>query len=93
MSIEIAAMDPLGPPACLLCGERFEAEGYSERFRPELLPGVRVAGSAPAVLVEDRPAGVVCPGCFGDGAGDLARSTKRGAGRLRDLARTLESTA
>ena len=39
--MEIAAMDPLlSPTPCLLCGERFELEGYSEGFRPELLDGV-----------------------------------------------------
>ncbi len=94
MSIEMAAMDPLiAPPACLLCGERFEAEGYPERFKPELLPGVVAEGWAPALLVEDQPVGFVCPGCFGDGAGDLARSMKRGAARLRKLARKLEGKA
>lgn len=91
MSIEIAAMDPLGPPFCLLCGERFDAEGYSPRFKPELLPGVPVSGFAPVLLVEDRPVGFVCPGCFGRsaGAGDLARSMERGAEHLRRLAREL----
>ncbi len=93
MSIEVAAMEPLGPPACLLCGERFAAEGYSERFAPELLPGLPAQGFAPALLVEDRPVGFVCPGCFGDGSEDLARSMKRGAGRLRELARRLEGKA
>ena len=85
-------MDPLLPSPCLLCGERFEAEGYSERFKPELLPGVPVGGFAPALLVEGRPsfAGFVCPGCFGNGGEDLARSMKRGAERLRELARHLE---
>lgn len=98
MSVELAAMDPLAPPACLLCGERFEPEGYSERFAPELLPGatsLRAEGFAPAkVVVEDRFAGFVCPGCFGDGREDLlARAMKRGAQRLRGLARELEGGA
>jgi len=91
VSVEIAAMDPLGPPSCLLCGERFEAEGYSERFRPTLL-GAPVEGFAPALLVAGRFAGFVCSGCFGHSAGDLARSMKRGAARLAQLARTLEGT-
>lgn len=49
MTQEIAAMDPLLPSPCLLCGERFEAEGYSECFKPELVPGVPVDGFAPAI--------------------------------------------
>ncbi len=92
MSIEIAAMDPLGPPACLLCGERFEAEGYSERFAPTLL-GPPLTGFAPALSVADRFAGFVCPGCYGDGAEDLVRSMRQGADRLRKLARELEGKA
>jgi hypothetical protein len=92
--MEFAAMDPLiTPPACLLCGECFEPEGYSERFKPELLPGVPASGAAPAILVEGRPAGFVCPACFGDGAEDLFRSLRRGAKRLRELARRLERGA
>ncbi len=98
MSVEIAAMDPLGPPLCLLCGRGFMAEGYSERFAgrsAEVSPGVRVpmAGFAPVVILKGSPAGFVCPGCFGDGSEDLARSMKRGAGRLRSLARKLEGKA
>ncbi|MDP9476523.1 MAG: hypothetical protein M3R38_12720 [Actinomycetota bacterium] len=88
-SIEIAAMDPLiSPPACLLCGERFEPMGYPEWYKPELLPGVAAEGFAPALFVEGQPsfAGFVCPGCFGDGSEDLARSMRRGADRLHKLA-------
>jgi hypothetical protein len=84
-------MDPLiAPSSCLLCGERFETEGYSERFAPELLPGVPMEGFAPAIIVGDRQAGFVCPACFGDGAKDLRRSMKGGAGRLRRLASVQE---
>jgi hypothetical protein len=94
VSIEVAAMDPLiAPPTCLLCGEYFEPMGYPKRFKPELLPGVVVEGWASALLVEDQPVGFVCPGCFGDGSEDLVRSMKRGAGRLRELARRLEGKA
>ena len=93
MTCEIAAMDPLGPPTCLLCGERFTSEGYSGRFKPELVPGVPVSGFAPALLLEGMPrlAGFVCPSCFGDGAEDLALSMRRGAVRLRKLAREPEA--
>ena len=88
-SLEIAAMDPLlGLSPCLACGERFEPEGYSERFRPELLPGVPAEGFAPAVLVEGRFVGFVCPGCYEDG--DVARTLRRGARRLREVAMILE---
>jgi hypothetical protein len=91
MRLEIAAMDPLiGPSPCLACGERFEPEGYSDKFRPELLPDLTAEGLAPAVLVEDRFVGFVCPGCFGEGGEDLARGLRRGAGRLRRMARILE---
>jgi hypothetical protein len=91
MTLEIAAMDPLlGPSPCLACGERFEPEGYSEGFRPELLPGLPAEGFAPAVVVEGCFVGFVCPGCFGDGGEDLARGLRRGAGRLRKVARILE---
>ena len=88
--LEIAAMDPLPPSPCLLCGERFEPEGYSERFEPELVPGAPVGGFALAILTEGKPVGFVCPACFGDGGEDLSRSMKRGARRLRALARRLE---
>jgi hypothetical protein len=90
MSLVITAMEPLSPPLCLLCGERFEAEGYSERFKPEMLPGVPMGGFAPAILVEGSPAGFVCPACFGDGAEDLAHAMTCRAERLRRLARDLE---
>ncbi len=49
MRLEMAAGDPLLGTPCLLCGERFEAEGYSERFRPEILPGVPAGGFAPGI--------------------------------------------
>jgi hypothetical protein len=91
MTLEIAAMDPLlGPSPCLVCGERFEPEGYSERFRPELLPGLPADGFAPAVVAEGRFVGFVCPGCFGDCGEDLARGLRRGARRLRKTAGILE---
>jgi hypothetical protein len=90
MNPEIAAMDPLLSSPCLLCGERFEAEGYSERFEPELLPGMPVDGFAPAILTEGKPVDFVCPACFGDGGEDLSRSMRHGARRLRALARSLE---
>jgi hypothetical protein len=90
-SLTIAAMDPLlGPSPCLLCGERFEPEGYPERFRPELLPGVPAEGFAPVVLMEDRFVGFVCPGCFGYGGEDLACGLRCGAKRLRKVAGVLE---
>jgi hypothetical protein len=88
--LEIAAMDPLLFSPCLLCGERFEAEGYSERFKPHLLPGVPMNGFAPAIMIEGRAVGFICPACFGDGAEDLARSMRRGARRLRALAGSLK---
>ncbi len=91
--MKIAVMDPLVGSQCLLCGKRFEAEGYSERFKPELLPGMPVEGFAPALLVGGQPAGFVCPGCFGDGKEDLSHSMRRGPGRLRELARTLQRGA
>jgi hypothetical protein len=90
VSVEVAAMDPLGPPACLLCGERFVAEGYSDRFAPTLL-GAPVKGFAPALSVSDRFVGFVCPECFGNSSEDLARSMQRGAERLRELAWKLEA--
>ena len=83
--LEIDASDPLlGPPPCPACGERFEPEGYPERFSPELLPGVPAEGFAPAVLVEGQFAGFVCHGCYEDG--NAVRALRRGAGRLREVA-------
>jgi hypothetical protein len=86
-------MDPLLFSPCLLCGKRFEPEGYSERFKPELLPGIPMDGFAPAILVEGSLAGFVCAGCFGDGREDLSRSMRHGARRLRALAGSLERGA
>ncbi len=84
----MAAGGPLLGAPCLLCAQRFEPEGYSERFRPEMLPGVPAEGFAPAVLVEGQFAGFVCPGCYEDG--DVGRALRRGAGWLREVATILE---
>ena len=70
-TLHLVASDPLLPAPCLLCGERFEPEGYSDACIPELLPGVRVEGFALGLYREypDGRAilvGFVCPGCFRD---------------------------
>ncbi len=91
-SLEITTMDPLlGPSPCPACGERFEPEGYLERFSPELLPGVPAEGFAPAVLLEGKFVGFVCPGRHEDG--NVARALRRGAGSLREVAMILEGEA
>jgi hypothetical protein len=91
----MAAGDPLPGAPCLLCGERFEAEGYAPGFRPEILPGVAAEGFAPGIYASDeaggpRLVGFACPSCFGDGGSDLAESLRAGAKRLGELAKALE---
>lgn len=91
MRLEIAAGDPLLGCPCLLCGERFEPEGYPESFRPEILSGVPAGGFAPGIYSADGPlVGFVCPACFGDGGPDLEKSLQAGVRRFRALARALE---
>jgi hypothetical protein len=72
--LRIAAGDPLLGAPCLLCGERLKAEGYSDRFRPEILPGGPAGGFAPdGYDAGGGPlVGFVCPSCFGAGGSDLA---------------------
>jgi len=93
MRLEMAAGDPLLGAPCLLCGERFEAEGYSERFRPEILPGLPAGGFAPGIYAADGGplVGYVCPPCFGDGGPGLVKALRGGAKRLRGLAKALEA--
>jgi hypothetical protein len=93
--LEMAAGDPLLGAPCLLCGERFEAEGYGGGFRPEILPGVAAEGFAPGIYAAGagsglRLAGFVCPACYGDGGSDLALGLRAGAKRLKELAKALE---
>jgi len=94
--LEMAAGDPLLGAPCLLCGERFEAEGYGGGFRPEILPGVVAEGFAPGIYAAGagdlglRLVGFACPSCFGDGGSDLAGSLRAGARRLKELAKALE---
>ena len=91
MRLEMAAGDPLLGTPCLLCGERFEAEGYSERFRPEILPGVLAGGFAPGIYAADGGplVGYVCPSCFGDGGSRtwsrLCAAVRSGSGGLQRL--------
>lgn len=88
----IAFGDPLLPAPCILCGRRFEPEGYPAGFRtPELIPGVPIAGFAPGFYEEGGGfAGFVCPACCGDGEEDLGKSALKGAKRLRRIAEALE---
>ena len=88
-SLEIAAMDPLlGPVSVPGLWGAFRARRLPGEVQAGLLPGVPAEGLPPAVLVEGRLVGFVCPGCYEDG--DVARTLRRGARRLREVAMILE---